>query len=301
MVVGPCCIKMVAVSDVAWIHEAVELMRTHALNRRLVNWDVLVPELLDHAERDMAAGREETSLAPAFRALGDEHSFLLTSTTIDAVGGTHEEELPSGALVESGVRCLAVPAVWSPDWEGEEIPYTAAGQQALQLIECAGDLVIDLRGNTGGNCYPMLAIIAPLLGVGRLAGYEGGKRRRWIRYDGDSIRVGALRFNSFPPTQFPAARIAVLSGARTGSSGEIALLAVRDRRRARSFGSPTAGFTTANGRYPLSNGMTLFLAAASAVSSTGRSYRGVVTPHEETAESEALQAAVRWLRAHRTQ
>jgi hypothetical protein len=292
---------MVAVSDVSWIHEAVELMRTHALNRRLVNWDALVPELLDHAERAVAAGREETSLAPAFRALGDEHSLLLTSTTTGADGGTRDEELPSSALIECGVRYLAVPAVWSPDWEGEEIPYTAAGQQALQLIECAGDLVIDLRGNTGGNCYPMLAVIAPMLGVGRLAGYEAGNRRRWIRYDGDSIRIGALWFDSFRPTQFPPDRIAVLSGARTGSSGEIALLAVRDRRRARSFGLPTAGFTTANGRYPLSNGMTLFLAVANAVSSTGRSYRGIVAPHEETAESDALQAAVRWLKARRTE
>jgi len=79
--------------------------------------------------------------------------------------------------------------------------------------------------------------------------------------------AGTLRFNPLPPTRIPPAGIAVLSGARKGSSGEIALSVVRDRRRARTFGPPTAGLTTANGRYRLSNGMTLYLAVASVVSS----------------------------------
>ena len=89
---GPCCVKMVAMSDAAWVHEAVELMRTHALNRHLVNWDALVPELLDDAQRAMAAGRQETALAPAFGALRDEPSFLLTPEATGVADSTHDEE-----------------------------------------------------------------------------------------------------------------------------------------------------------------------------------------------------------------
>lgn len=115
--------------------------------------------------------------------------------------------------------------------------------------------VVDLRGNGGGNMWPMLAGIGPLLGDS-VVGYFGSApdAQGWYYHHGTS---GILHPNgtvdtasrvTVEPMQLRQATppVAVLMDGGTGSSGEALAVAFHGRPRTRSFGSPTAGFATVN-------------------------------------------------------
>jgi C-terminal processing protease CtpA/Prc len=150
--------------------------------------------------------------------------------------------------------------------------------------------VIDLRNNLGGDMWPMLAGIGPVLGEGELGAFvePGGEKKKWYYRDGK-----ALLDKAGPP-------VAVLTGGKTISSGEAIAIAFRGRPRTRSFGQPTAGLSTANEEFPLSDGARLCLTVATFADRTGKVYGAAVEPDEKIAaggkEDVALKAALAWLK-----
>lgn len=161
--------------------------------------------------------------------------------------------------------------------------------------------VVDLRPNGGGNMWPMLAALAPLLGSDTLGAFVShGSATRWTsagaQDDGGAMReyaVGApgatLDLRAFP--------VAVLTGPRTASSGEAVTLAFRGRPFTRSFGAPTAGVSTANAPFPLPGGGLLNLTTARMADRTGRIFGDAIEPDEAVPDDAALDAATRWLLA----
>ena len=99
-----------------------------------------------------------------------------------------------------------------------------------------------------------------------------------------------------------AAAVAVITGARTASSGEAVTIAFKGRARTRSFGQPTTGLSTANGNFPLSDDAMILLTTAIEVDRSGRRYGGKVDP-DETQEAAgpngdpAMSAAAAWLKS----
>src|SRR5690606_13717711 len=99
----------------------------------------------------------------------------------------------------------------------------------------------------GGNMWPMLAGLAPLLGdgvVGAFAPPAETPTRWWI--DGGNAGSGErLQAASHYAVEIagPTPIVAVLTGPRTASSGEAVAVAFRGHPGARSFGEPTHGVT----------------------------------------------------------
>jgi len=108
-----------------------------------------------------------------------------------------------------------------------------------------------------------------------------------------------------PPFAFPELPwIAVLLDRGTGSSGEAVAISLAGRPRARSFGEHTAGFSTSNQMYPLSDGASMFLCDGVEADRTGKVYPDGLDPDTKTqtpdtrpAEDKdaALLAAEQWL------
>ncbi len=129
-----------------------------------------------------------------------------------------------------------------------------AAVRALEAQAVCG-WVVDLRGNGGGNMWPMLAGIGPLLGDS-IVGYFGVSpeaqawyyRRGASGVLGPSGEVDTVSQVTVEPVElrFATPPVAVLVDGGTGSSGEALAVAFRGRPNTRSFGSPTAGFATVN-------------------------------------------------------
>jgi C-terminal processing protease CtpA/Prc len=114
--------------------------------------------------------------------------------------------------------------------------------------------------------WPMLAGLQPFLGKAALGTFESpeGAGEPWIA----GQAVGAEPPPSLAPLE--KAWVAVITGPRTASSGEAVTIAFKGRPHTRSFGLPTAGLSTANGTFPLSDGAMILLTMAIEVDRTGR-------------------------------
>ena len=161
--------------------------------------------------------------------------------------------------------------------------------------------IVDLRGNGGGNMYPMIAGIGPLLGeglAGAFIGPTGVVEGRWGYANGaawlDSYSVVTV------PTPYQtmqrSPRVAVLTNCLVGSSGEAVVVAFRGRPGTRSFGTPTWGASTANRGFLLSDGGTLLLTVSRMADRNLTVYGSAIPPDEVIADpATAVARAIQWL------
>jgi C-terminal processing protease CtpA/Prc len=191
--------------------------------------------------------------------------------------------------------------------------YVDSLQTQIGALDSAGACgwVVDLRENTGGNIWPMLAGVGPLLDaevVGSTT--ENPPGVGWHYRDGRSWSGGytppaePLGWSSAAPRRVANANapVALLVGRQTASSGEILLVAFLGRGNVRSFGDSTAGRNSVNTSVPLSDGATLIVTSAYPRDRLGRSYPLTVAPDELVSSDRsaggdaALRSAVAWLR-----
>jgi len=143
--------------------------------------------------------------------------------------------------------------------------------------------VLDLRENTGGNCWPMLAGIGSLLGEG-VCGFflDAHENSSSLYYENgvagmDStplVRVSRKPYELYNKN----APVAVLTGENTMSSGEIVAIAFRGKTNAKSFGGSTKGLSTGNTSYFLPDSSVVFLTSAIDADRKGKFYGGKIVP-----------------------
>jgi len=126
--------------------------------------------------------------------------------------------------------------------------------------------IVDLRSNLGGNMWPMLAGIGPILGEG-ISGYfidADGLETEWAYENGAGVSVGVVVAKVTDPYELigPNPKVAVLLDNGIASSGEVVAISFIGRANTRSFGSPTCGLSTANSVYDLYSGYKLALTVA---------------------------------------
>lgn len=145
--------------------------------------------------------------------------------------------------------------------------------------------ILDLRENTGGNCWPMLAGLGPLLGNG-ICGYfidNKQKKSSWFYNDGESgINTNPITRLSVPHYELinEANPVAVLTGKRTASSGEVVVTAFHNKKNTRSFGESTRGLSTGNANYQLSDGSMIFLTSSIFADRQGNVFGQKIDPDE---------------------
>ena len=171
--------------------------------------------------------------------------------------------------------------------------------------------IVDLRLNSGGNMYPMLAGLGPLLG-NTVLGYEtdmdGNEVRKWEIQNGNFVTGGytatAIRQTGKPV--FEKLPVAVLTGPVTGSSGSMTAIAFKQRPHTVFIGEPTAeGYTTSNGYFTYGNTL-IFLFATSFVADRNKNMYKYAVPVDIMIKAEddfdnllqdaKVKAALQWLK-----
>lgn len=132
------------------------------------------------------------------------------------------------------------------------IEYESILRDGLMQASRSGKLkgaIVDLRGNTGGGCGPMLRGLSPLLGDEPLGHFISVKRQfAWTsdygyNYHNSQARPYAGKRSNYPLQDLP---VATLMGRATGSSGEITALSLITRPNTVTIGTPSAGGTSGN-------------------------------------------------------
>lgn len=314
------------------IDAAIAVVRPVAYRSRQVDWDALAQDM----RRRTTDARDDTDMLPAWAALaqglGDGHSFIQPTT--EATAAWRERygdrlflpDAPAGRRLTSsftnrtGVigRTLAI----APDRDAELITVTAVsgfddraaayGAALFRSVADAGPrtcgYVLDLRGNTGGNVWPMLLGLSGLLGdgpqgrgedaAGRVEDYATLKEGSAVvlAEQGRGLTIMAIE-GWRPIPRLMGAPVALLLDGATASSGEGVAVAFAGRAATRSFGVTSYGVASSNEGYGLADGTNVVVTTSMMMDRNGRTYPDGLSPDErvEGVGEEPVTAARAWL------
>lgn len=293
----------------AIVSETIELMRSNSIVGSQVNWGAMQTEATAIADK---AGNEidlDRALSYMAASLADGHSTYFSRTQAESFNASVLDRFTSSKTSEvveiDGVPFVSVKGFLSMDSELARIAalkLRSRVDKAIEATKCG--IIVDLTENSGGNMYPMLSGLLPLLADGVLLQYESAAGARTTVHS----NLGAIDFGNqhiVPAVQskqvFAVRRAptAIIVGPSTGSAGEMVAIAFKARSDVRFFGQPTAGALTGNTTYKLKNGGLLALATSWTLDSHGRKYIESLVPDETivgiNSVSKARKRAAKWV------
>jgi len=292
----------------AFLAEAMDLIRRHHIARDTADWATLD----GIARREADGARTPADTHDAVRAvlhhLGEEHSqFHAPPPPRPADAATPPPRLPpqpQGRLVDGRFGAVTVPPYNGSRDQG--VDYAERLRGFLREFDAAGACgwIVDVRGNSGGNLWPMFDGIGPLLGGPGILSFEivGDRVYQVLMRDGVAVQDGGPRPPALRPVTLrdPDAPVAVLMDGRTASSGEAVVIAFAGRPNVRTFGTKTGGFITVNNFFPLSDGSALAITVGWNRDRTGRVYKDAIQPEAvaDGPDEAVVTAAARWLSEH---
>jgi carboxyl-terminal processing protease len=323
-----------------YLQKALDLMRENALHKKEIDWNALTGETFARAKDAQTTQDTYPAIAYALSQLKERHSFLQLPDSMPAeqkramaveiqkimarpasdrkaspfspskeiIG--HIDRLNGANFAHVVIpACGAKYADWDknlPDFQKFADKLHATVME-LSFRRPVG-WIVDLRGNGGGNMWPMLAGIGAVLGQGELGTFidADGDREPWHYKNGEAgtEKVVQQRITQRPYLLPGAQIVAVLFDRGTASSGEAVAISFAGRPREKSFGEHTAGFSTSNERLALSDGAALFLCDGVEADRTGKVYPDGLDPDVKIDEPEvrpsedqdqAIRAAEEWL------
>ena len=301
-----------------YLREAMAIFQRNSVHRDSVDWPALEDSVVARAAGARTTADTWRALTWALRRV-DRHSFLMPPAAQMTRGSAPQTAPPAartaprmseqpGELLSGRIAVVRVAGHAGPN----RASYVDSLHARIVAFDSAGACgwIVDLRDNTGGNMWPMLAGIGPLLGAEVVGSFTSGSPgARWRYRDGRSW-IGdstpppmAAGWGSAVPRPLtdPEAPVALLTGRRTASSGEMTLMAFLGRPSLRTFGDSTAGFNSANVTVPLRDGATMVITASYPRDRLGRAHPLRVGPDEliqdDRADGDrALERAAAWLR-----
>ena len=165
--------------------------------------------------------------------------------------------------------------------------------------------IVDLRGNFGGNMWPMLAGIGPLLS-GDTVGYFVDPNENlsvWRYNQGKAINEGTIRteIKDFYQLKKKNPIVAVLTDSVTASSGEAIAVAFKKRVNTKSFGGPTRGVSSGNEPFYLSDGSHVILTTTLFADRKLTKYGSSIEPDVKiTNNVELIKQAINWIYQNKT-
>lgn len=279
---------------------AIEAIKGRALHRDRIDWGKSDAELRARLATGSGASAAYPLLRELIGRLGDGHSFLMPPQATRAQAGTANKTFePVIKPLAGAIGYVAVPGFSG----GDDAARAAFARAIVERINAlapnvSAGWIVDLRGNSGGTMWPMLAGLRPLLGAGAIGGNVSGPGQPPRPWRLEQVMPLAA---TWPQPDLSAAKVAVLIGPRTSSSGEAVAIAFSGRARTRSFGQPSDGRSTSNETIALPDGGTLLLSTAAFADRSGKVFGGKVEPDvvvpagDGGASDPALAAAQAWL------
>ena len=272
-------------SNQQYVRKAVRIMDKQGLFAEGPEWNSAKAEAL--AAKPASLDEARTVVESALKVAGGKHSGIKHSDSVRE-DATSEWPAPSISMQEGGIPVITLPPFSGNHDEG--VKYADAVLSAVP-DEISG-VVIDLRGNTGGNMYPMIAAVHRFIpDDDQTLRFRTRKNTQWIPLS-YAVRVAGVEQHT--RIECP---VAILTDDHTASSGEATLICFRGLDYVRVFGGATAGYASANQPFPLPGGDQLVLTTGCDVARTGEVFCD--DPIEPDVVTETpLEDALLWIENH---
>ncbi|HXC07024.1 MAG TPA: S41 family peptidase [Bacteroidia bacterium] len=282
-------------------------VRKNALYSDSLDWKQVTREIRSLSE-GIRNGEDPSFLAMylmyKLEQKGDMHSsFMPKSKVIELSSHRADKRCPEGKKIREHIGYIKVPGFRTLQ-DSTMNAFAAQLQDLIRNLDTTNEIkgwVVDLRENTGGNMYPMIAGLGPLLGNGKLGSFVYPKRKHssaWTYVDGKcgSHTHTLVHVKDYYVLKRSGVKIAVLIGPNTASSGEMTLMSFIGKSNVKTFGVPTGGYTSSNGKYKLPGGSCLFLADSYTADRNNKIYTSKINPDQLINEpDQVLPTALQWL------
>ena len=241
-----------------------------------------------------AGSYEDTypAIKKALSVCGGKHSMLMTKSESQSTSDSYDEVLPTVSL-NGDIAVIKLPDFLGTAEAGRKYAKVAEDFIHKNRDKIKG-VVLDLRGNTGGDMGPMATAVSSLLPDGELMYYHYRSYDVPVTLKDGVIDNAGTGGKSLYPDEKLNVPVAILTDGMTASSGEALTLCFRGLENVRTFGAPTAGYTSVNMLYSLYDGAQLYLTVAFDKARTGEVFEE--TPIEPDVVTDSpLEAALEWL------
>ncbi len=259
------------------------ILQQNSLYANRVNWQDVEQKVFAKASQAKTKAETFEALKIAFDALGDKHAAYyqyynsykpdnseLMSRYSDSIKAAWKRGPHVDAKIINGMAYISVPFMGANKQEQIDSYANWIYNEVAKLQkQKPKGWIIDLRLNGGGNIRPMLAGLAPFFRDGVVSYYinkkgEAGDKSvfskgNFLIYDLIQARI-KNKIKSFPN-----AKVAVLIGPGTASSGEITAAVFSKRPNTILLGNNTAGLANATNGFVFNNNNNYFLISAAQI------------------------------------
>lgn len=257
-------------------------------------WKSTYEECLKMIEN--AESYEDTypAIKKALSVCGGKHSMLMTKSESQSTSDSYDEVLPTVSF-DGDIAIIKLPDFLGTAEAGRKYAKVAEDFIHENRDKIKG-VVLDLRGNTGGDMGPMATAVSSLLPDGELMYYHYRSYDVPVTLKDGVISNAGTGGKSLYPDEKLKVPVAILTDGMTASSGEALTLCFRGLENVKTFGAPTAGYTSVNMLYSLYDGAQLYLTVAFDKARTGEIFKET-SIEPDVATDSPLEAALEWLRS----
>tara|TARA_B100000678_G_scaffold156748_1_gene130915 strand:- start:643 stop:1683 length:1041 start_codon:yes stop_codon:yes gene_type:complete len=294
----------------AYVERALDILQQYHMNRQEIDWEAMRQAVRVLSAKAKTPGDTHAALRAAVAAMGDNHGHLYIPQPRRQASASSAGEketarampaMPEGKPIDGNIGYLMLPPLMTVG--GNEDVGTQYRERLVGILQgldasARCGWVVDLRQNAGGNMWPMLNGLDPLLGPGPFGYFVGAEGRvAWVRGE-DEISSGTGSEVDTGEPQYALANadapVAILFGPRTASTGEMVAIALTGRENSRSFGAKSANYTTAVRPFTLSDGAILGVTSSKVAYRDGATIEGPLVP-DVAVDADALEPALEWL------
>jgi hypothetical protein len=270
-----------------YVRHCVRLLDRDGLYADSPEWKLKKKEVLSKAKTITTMEEAHSCVEEAGSVAGGKHTFLFAPVKDTA---SYLEKVPEVSLLDGNILHIVLPG--HTGVKVSDSLYIHTVFDWLQEHLDAQGVIVDLRENTGGNMYPMITAVSPLLPDGDVLKFKSRKRTTPIPLDyvTNSYDLSPESIGKFPAST----PIAVLTSSHTGSSGEATLLCFRGLDNVKTFGGPSAGYASGNVTHELADGYKFAITRSCDVARTGEVFCDDPIDPDVPTET-PLEDAIRWI------
>ncbi len=257
-------------------------------------WKSTYEECLKMIENAKSYEDTYPAIKKALSVCGGKHSILMTKSESQSTSDSYDEVLPTVSL-NGDIAVIKLPDFLGTAEAGRK--YAKVAEDFIhENRDKINGVVLDLRGNTGGDMGPMATAVSSLLPDGELMYYHYRSYDVPVTLKDGVISNAGTGGKSLYPDEKLKVPVAILTDDMTASSGEALTLCFRGLENVKTFGAPTAGYTSVNMLYSLYDGAQMYLTVAFDKARTGEIFKET-SIEPDVATDSPLEAALEWLRS----
>lgn len=257
-------------------------------------WKSTYEECLKMIENAKSYEDTYPAIKKALSVCGGKHSMLMTKSESQSTSDSYDEVLPTVSL-NGDIAVIKLPDFLGTAEAGRK--YAKVAEDFIhENRDKINGVVLDLRGNTGGDMGPMATAVSSLLPDGELMDYHYRSYDVPVTLKDGVISNAGTGGKSLYPDEKLKVPVAILTDDMTASSGEALTLCFRGLENVKTFGAPTAGYTSVNMLYSLYDGAQMYLTVAFDKARTGEIFKET-SIEPDVATDSPLEAALEWLRS----